>query len=329
MTFMKQILIFFLLGVLLPIHTLPAQEAFSLRLGYVPLLSQLPLIMSYEDHRLKRQYVELSLTKHTSFTSLEAALRVGAIDAASIPVPMALRVAADAYQCEHCQIAIIGAIHRGGSVLVAREPGEFEALRGKMLGVPGLNSSEFLSLQHVLTTAGLRFGLDYKVLEVPFALSIQQLKSGKLDALYLPEPYGSLAEQEQIASPLHATVTTGLHDLLTVLVIRSELFVSHPLAVQEWLQSVIESCEAIETDINKSHGKQTAILQTPYFGYSQELVAASLVQRMGNLSFKYTFPSQEELQTILQWASDMKLVMRSLDWSALLNYELVKSVKDQ
>ncbi len=320
---MKKQFLIYLVCFLLPAGWLAAQEPFSLRLGYVPLLSQLPLIVSYEDHSLKAQYVNLALMKYTSFTSLEAALRVGAIDAASIPVPIALRIAADAYQCENCQIAIVGAIQRGGSVLVAREAGDTEALRGKILGVPGLDSTEFLSLQYALKNAGLRFGLDYKALEVPFSLSTQQLKTGKIDALYLPEPYGSLAEQEQVAFPLHLNVNMREHNLMTVLVIRSELFVSQPLAVEEWLRSVFESCAAIENDIKKSRGKQTAILQVPYFGYSKEIVATALVRRAGNMSFEYTRPAPEELQTILQWASDMKLVMRSLDWNTVLNYSIM------
>jgi ABC-type nitrate/sulfonate/bicarbonate transport system substrate-binding protein len=314
---------------LFAVHISHAQEDLTLRLGYVPLLSQLPLIVSYENSRLDMLGPDLTLMKYGSFTSLEAALRVGAIDAASIPVPVALSIAADAYRCETCRIAIIGAIHRGGSLLVAREQGDLEALRGKQIGLPGLDSSEILLLKHTLTAAGLRFGLDYKLLDVPSQMAIQQLRTGKLDALYLPEPYGSLAEHEQIALPVNGQQGHLTGTLNTVLVIRSELFTSHPSVVQEWLKSVIKGCYAIERDIKETEGKQTAILQTTYFAYPKAIIAESLVQRKGEMSFEYTLPELEELQQVLQWASDMKLVMRSIDWNALLAYDFAETLIQQ
>ncbi len=65
-----------------------------LRIGYLPALSQLPLIVSHE--KFSRQNPgDYELVKYRSFTSLEAAIRVGAIHIASIPVPTALSVAAD------------------------------------------------------------------------------------------------------------------------------------------------------------------------------------------------------------------------------------------
>lgn len=326
---MKKSILLGFAGLLAITHITHAQENLSLRLGYVPLLSQLPLIISYENSRLDVSGPDLTLIKYGSFASLEAALRVGAIDAASIPVPVALSIASDAYRCEACRIAIIGAIQRGGSLLVARESGDLESLRGKQIGVPGLDSSEILLLKYALTTTGLRFGLDYKMLDVPPQMAIQQLRTGKLDAIYFPEPYGSLAEYEQIALPVNGQQNQLTGTLNTVLVIRSEFIISHPSAVQEWLKSVIKGCHTIERDIKETEGKQTAIFQAPYFEYPKAIIAESLVQRKGEMSFEYILPELEELQHVLQWASEMKLVMRSIDWNALIAYDVARQLIQQ
>jgi ABC-type nitrate/sulfonate/bicarbonate transport system substrate-binding protein len=86
-----------------------AKSKAPLRIGYLPLLPQLPLVVSYENDRMTLERVALELNRYNSYNALEAALRVGAIDVASIPVPIALSIAADGYP-----IKIIAAIHMGG-----------------------------------------------------------------------------------------------------------------------------------------------------------------------------------------------------------------------
>jgi ABC-type nitrate/sulfonate/bicarbonate transport system substrate-binding protein len=306
-----------------PAHT---QEKVTLRVGYVPLLTQLPLVISYENDRLNFLQVDLDLIKCTSFTSLEAALRVGAIDAASIPVPIALSIAADAYDCEWCRITILGTIHKGGSVLVAEDSSSLEAMRGKLIGVPALDSAENLLLKEHLATIGLRFGLDYKTIGIPFEAAIKTIKAGKLQGLYLPEPFGTMAEREGIAVAVEGQQDYLTGTLMTVLVIHSETMNTQTAAVREWLMSVVSSCHFIEHDIQVSGGRQTAIIQSSYFGYPRDIVAESLAQRKGDLSFGHELPTVEELQEFMRLASEMKLIMRSVDWSTLVTPEIVQQV---
>ena len=84
----------------------------SLHIGYVPLISQLPLVVSYDNDRLSYSSVKVTLVKYRSFNSLEAALRVGAIDVADLPLPVVFSIAGDGID-----IRIIGQYHSGGSIL--------------------------------------------------------------------------------------------------------------------------------------------------------------------------------------------------------------------
>ena len=74
------------------------EQVKTIRVGYIPLLAQLPLVVSYDNDRINFSDVEVELVKYRSFNSLEAALRVGAIDVADISLPQFSAWPATAYR---------------------------------------------------------------------------------------------------------------------------------------------------------------------------------------------------------------------------------------
>lgn len=294
-----------------------AEEKKTFRVGYLPLLTQLPIVIAHDIGRLSYRTADFRLVRYTSFTSLEAGLRVGAIDMASIPVPMALMIATDANKYELCRIKILGAVHRGGAVLASKTGKRFEDLRGTLIGVPGLDSSENLVLKKVLETKGLRYGLDYKTIGIPLNTAIRNLKVDKLNALYAPEPYGSIAENEKIAFPVDGQKDLLSGILSTVLVVHSENLEKNRRAVNEWLDSVKDACLFIEKDLRESRGRQVAIIQQSYFDFPADIVENALASRRGDLNFRFFMPESQNLREIMRLASEMKLIMKSVDWDAL------------
>jgi len=293
----------------------------GLRVGYLPLLSQLPLIVSFENDRLDLEKVEPQLVRYTSFTALEAAIRVGAIDLASLPIPIALSMAADGYK-----IKIIGTCHRGGSRLVARNKGDLESVRGNLIGVPGLDSDENLKLSQVLGAADLRPGLDYKTIGVSFTTVINDLKAEKIDALYLPEPFGTIAEKDKIAAEVEGQEGKLTGTLDTVLVIRSEVLEKRKEAVEEWIESLVTNCRFIENDIEKAGAKQTAIIQGPYFDYPEAIVISALLKRKGALEFDHFVLSAEEIGGYMDLATQMKLLTKSVDLKSLISVDSMEKL---
>jgi len=293
----------------------------GLRVGYVPLLSQLPLVVSFENDRMDLEKVEPQLVRYTSFTSLEAAMRVGAIDLASLPIPIALSMTADGHK-----IKIIGTCHRGGSRLVARTKGDLGSVRGNLIGVPGLDSGENLKLSQVLGAADLRPGLDFKTIGVSLTTAINDLKAEKIDALYLPEPFGTIAEKEKIAVEVEGQEGKLTGTLDTVLVIRSEVFEKRKEAVEEWLESLVKNCRFIENDIKKSGAKQTAIIQGPYFDYPEAIVISALLKGNGGLEFDRFVPSAEEIGGYMDLATQMKLLTKSVDLNSLISVDSMEKL---
>jgi ABC-type nitrate/sulfonate/bicarbonate transport system substrate-binding protein len=298
-----------------------AGDKATIRVGYVPLMIQLPLVVSYENDRMNLNDVQLDLTKYNSFTSLEAALRVGAIDVASIPVPVCFSIAADGHK-----IRILGTIHSGGSRLVTKTTGGLDSVRGKVIGGPGLDSNENLVLSRVLEDTSLRTGMDYKTIGISFTTIIEDLKASKVDGFYLPEPFGSLAEEDHIGFPVEGQENLLTGTMGTVLVIRSEFFENNSAAVEEWLESVVNACTSIEKDIRNSGARQTAIIQSSYFGFTREITTQSLVNRKGDLKFDAFIPDLNEMNTYLEMASKMKLIVKSVDLDALVFLDSMRDV---
>jgi len=298
-----------------------AEGKLALRVGYVPLLSQLPLVVSFENDRMNLEKVEPQLIKYSSFTGLEAAMRVGAIDLASLPVPIALSMAADGHK-----VKLIGACHRGGSRLVAQTKGDLKSVRGNLIGVPGLDSDENLKLGQVLGAADLRAGLDYKTIGVSFATVINDLKAQKIDAFYLPEPFGTIAEKEKIAVQVEGQEGKLTGTLDTVLVIRSEVLEKRKEAVEEWLESLATNCQFIENDIKKTGAKQTAIIQGSYFDYPEGIVTSALLKRKGGLEFDHFVLSEEEIRGYMDLATQVKLLTKSVDLKSLISTDSTKKL---
>lgn len=261
----------------------------SLHIGYVPLISQLPLVVSYDNDSLRYSSVNVTLVKYRSFNSLEAALRVGAIDVADLPLPVVFNIAGDGVG-----IKIIGQYHSGGSILEGTKLGNVSEFRGKIIGVPGLRSNENLAIIQRLSEEKLRYGLDYKTLKVPFNTVLQNLEAGKINAMYFPEPYGSIAEKNHLAMQMEKQDQNLSGGTTTVLVARSDILQTHSKeAMEEWMRSLTGACAFIENDISTLSAEQTAIIQEPYFGFERALVSSSLVKRCGGIRFFFAVPEKK------------------------------------
>jgi len=286
----------------------------SINIGYVPLISQLPLVVSYDNDRLSYSRVKVRLVKYRSLNSLEAALRVGAIDVADLPLPVVFSIAEDSIN-----VRILGQYHSGGSILEGKGLINSSDFRGKIIGVPGLRSNENLGLIQLLSEEKLRYGLDYKTIKVPFNTVLQNLEAGKINAMYFPEPYGSMAEKSHLATQMEKQVKDSSIGLTTVLTARAEILQKHSLeAMNEWIQSLVGACSFIENDIKTLSAEQTAIIQEPYFGFERTLVSSSLTKRRGGIRFSFVIPEKNILQLYLKQALDLKIVQKPVDIDALL-----------
>ena len=207
---------------------------------------------------------------------------------------------------------------------MARTEGGLETVRGHLIGVPGLDSNENLELSRVLGAMNFRPGLEYKTIGVTFNRAVDNLKVENLDSLYLPEPFGTIAEREKIAYEIQGQKDKLTGTLGTVLVIRSEILKKYERGTKEWLMSLVKSCRFIENDVKQSGARQTAIIQTSYFHFPEAVVIEALVNHKGDLKFYQFVPDQKKIKVYMDLASKMQILTKSVDLNALLSLNLMK-----
>ncbi|WP_457575687.1 ABC transporter substrate-binding protein [Desulfomarina sp.] len=281
-------LFFLFLSVCLPISSVSASppvfqgEKLLLRVGYVPIVTQLPLIMSFDRDRFAYQYVEVRLVKYRSFTALEAAFRISAVDVAMLPLPIILAMDED-----DIDVKIIGSTGRGGSGLFVRK--KYSGFKGAIIGIPDLYSNEHFQLIHFLAGKYLKYGTDYKVINIPLQSLLNDLFQEKIDGAFFPEPYPTLAlDQLGKENGTVAELSRQYSVVYSVLAIKGNLLIDQCRnGVLEWLKSVRSATFRIAGSISFYGGEQEAVTQMKYFGFDRDLFRKSLEAIKGGSYFRF------------------------------------------
>lgn len=291
------------------------EEPVLLRIGYLPVLSQLPLVISYDRERLSYQKVRVELTGFKSYVALEAAFRLKAIDIAYLPIPTILRMNA-----EGIDVIMGNSLHKGGSSLVMDPSVKVKKGSGIIYGIPGLASSELLILYTSLSQAGLSYGDDFKVAAVQLNHAIDELEQGFIDGFFLPEPYPTMVSWQlpekvqsiQLADEAVETVQAALVFNQNVVASRNYG------ALLEWLDSLEVACLFLEQDIQDYGGAQTILTQQRYFGFEPALIR----QAFSNLQLSLEFSSKEVplpvLEGVIEKMIALKLLRKSVNVKDML-----------
>lgn len=310
-------LIFFLhAGLATAIANKQAEEPILLRVGYLPVLSQLPLIVSYDRERLSYQKVRVELTSFKSYIALEAAFRVKAIDIAYLPIPTIF-----AMKAEGIDVVIGNSLHRGGSSLVIDPDVKEKKDSGTVYGIPGPASIEVLILHNSLTRAGLSYGDDFKVIAMQLDRAIDELEQGNVDGLLLPEPYPTMASSRLAPKVQWMQPSAGDLETPQAALVFNRIDIvggSNSGGLLEWLDGIDRACHFLEQDIQNYGGAQTILTQQLYFGFKPTLIR----QAFSNLQFSLMFSSKKAplpaLEEILKKMYSLKLLQRSININEIL-----------
>lgn len=253
----------------------PADPKNEIRIGYLPVVPHLPVVMAYEADRHALQRSTVRLYKYNSSTGLEAAFRVGAIDLAILPLPEILAMAEDGVG-----IQAVASLCRGGSRLYLRKRYSGDSSFSDLtIGVPGLASVEHLELVRFLQQQGLQLGIDYTTFDVGIDTStLEALRKGKIDAFFLPEPLPSraIASLPGITGSLVAMPGQAeyLHSLLAV---HEDLLSPERLpALLEWLAALKRATNRLTRELAAGYVAQPAISQAAYLAVPRQLMETLL-----------------------------------------------------
>lgn len=179
-----------------------------MRLGFVPLTDCAPLVMAQELGLFKKYGLRVALTRELGWATIRDKVIHGELDAAHAVagMPAAATLGLNSIACD-CLTALVLNLHGNAITLSAdlwnRGVRDGKSLRAEItrtrgekvftFGVVYSFSSHNYLLRNWLTAAGIQPDRDVRIVVVPPAQMVTNLKAGHLDGFCVGEPWNSLA----------------------------------------------------------------------------------------------------------------------------------------
>lgn len=279
----------------------------TLKVGYLPVLDHLTLLVSHAQDNNAFKQVEIQPKLFKSWAEMVGALKVGAIDAAFIISPLAM----DLFN-HGLDIKTILLAHRDGSAITVKKDSPIQSaadLKGKLIAIPDQKATHTALLNHYLMTAGLSLKeVIAKVIAPPNMLNAMKL--GKIDAFIVAEPFGAKAQDEGIGRILVLTKDIINNHVECIVVIKKQLLNDNSAAIQEWVDSLIRAGQWIEQDKLNNHAQQVAQLtaQKQYLPHSQETIILGLQNPPERISYSDLNPKLEDFQKIVDISKEANIL---------------------
>jgi two-component system, oxyanion-binding sensor len=179
-----------------------------MRLGFVPLTDCAPLVMAQELGLFKKYGLHVTLTRELGWATIRDKVIHGELDAAHAVagMPVAATLGLNSVACD-CVTALVFNLH-GNAITLSADLWERGVRDGKSLraeiartrgqktftfGVVYSFSSHNYLLRNWLAAAGIQPDRDVRIVVVPPAQMVTNLKAGHLDGFCVGEPWNSLA----------------------------------------------------------------------------------------------------------------------------------------
>jgi NitT/TauT family transport system substrate-binding protein len=301
----KPVVIFiFLCGGLLGFSNASAKT--HLRVGYLPILDHLILLVSHAQDNQTFKSIEIEPKLFKSWRGLEGALRAGVIDAAFILSPLAM----DLFN-KGVDIKTILLAHRDGSAITVKSNSFIQSaldLKGKAIAIPDRRATH-TALLNVYLTKNANLSLKdvvTKVIAPPDMLKAMQLN--RIDAFIVAEPFGSMSQDQGVGKLLILTKDIVNNHVDCIVVIRQDKLRENPVAIQEWITSLIQAGQWIDEDKLQNHSEQVAQLTKKYLPYAERAIMSGLQNPNTRISFSDLNPDKADFQIIVDISRQAELI---------------------
>lgn len=239
-----------------------------LRLGFFPNITHAQALVGNMEGTFVRALGDgkIEIRQFNAGPSAMEALSSGSLDISYVGSGPAINTFLKAGK----QLRIIAGAVNGGALLVARNVKSPQEFRGKTIASPQLGSTQDIALRHWLKTQGLSIAENSKgdVTVIPLSNPdiFSLFLSGKLEAAWVPEPWGArliaeagakLVVDERDLWPNRSFPTTVLVTTKRVLDTRNlevrAILRAHLELTRQWL----DNPEAFQEMVNEAYGKLT------------------------------------------------------------------------
>jgi len=290
---------FIVIALLLSILMKPtlADGKVHLRVGYLPILDHLTLLVSHAQDNCSFQRVNIQPKMFKAWREMVGALRAGVIDAAFILSPLAM----DLFN-KGVAIKTIILAHRDGSAITVKTGSNISSaadLNGKAIAIPDRKATHTALLNHYLTGGGISLqDVTTKVIAPPNM--IKAMKLGRIDAFIVAEPFGAKAQHDNVGKILVLTKEIIDNHVECIVVVNQDVIKNNRTALQEWVDSLIRAGKWIDKDKLENGSKQVAkITAKRYFPHSEATIIRGLQTPSNRISFSDLNPVLDDFQIIV------------------------------
>jgi ABC-type nitrate/sulfonate/bicarbonate transport system substrate-binding protein len=259
-----------------PMLSTPANRV--LRLGFVPLTDCAPLVMAQELGLFKKYGLRVALSRELGWATIRDKVIHGELDAAHAVagMPVAATLGLNSVACD-CLTALVLNLNgnaitlsadlwnrgvRDGAILraeIARAHGE----KTFTLGVVHSFSSHNYLLRNWLIAAGIQPDRDVRIVVVPPAQMVTNLKAGHLDGFCVGEPWNSLAVRAGEGCVVAVSAELDPLHPEKVLMVRREFAERREPEHLALIAALLEACAYC--DASENHDAIISVLARPEF----------------------------------------------------------------
>ena len=218
----------------------PAAEAQKLRVGYVHVFDDAPVVIARDKGFFTAEGLDASVTMFTSGPTLVKGLVTDQLDVGVLGFTNAITWAA-----QGADLKIVGKVQEGFHSLVARNDRGIKSLKdlkGKSLASQAAGSTADIVLKGVvLKSAGLT-DKDVQIMYTAPSTALASLRAGRVDSAFLFEPYDSIARAAAPVTEIYEVGKSWPFPCMVVIV-PGKLIKEQPAAVRKALASLKRSME--------------------------------------------------------------------------------------
>lgn len=276
-------------------------EKATIRIGHLKITDH--LVLGVTQDKIQKgvespKYLDLQTQAFVGWNPLSVALREGKVDAACILAPLAMEI----YHMDKNSRLVLFT-HKSGSVIIKNKRANIntiEDFKGKTVLIPHFLSIHNLLFERLLSEKGLTVGVGpgkdvaFEVVapsEIPEIMEYDE--KGNVGGFIVAEPYGSQVVMAGFGEEFALSKDIWPNHPCCLLVVRDEVIQKSPDAVQELVNSMVDSGNFVENNTDAA-----AEIGAKFLGQDKAVINRVLTETKGRLTTNELMPNLNDLDSI-------------------------------
>lgn len=267
----------------------------TLRVGYLPILDHLALVVSHAKDNESFREVDVEIKMFKRWDDMVGALNAGVIDAAFILSTLSM----DMFN-SGADIRAVLLAHRNGSAITVKKDSTVNSavgLKGKRIAIPHRKATHVALLDKYLRDKGLSLrDIDATVVD-PQNME-NAMSAGSIDAFIVAEPFSAKAHLHGVGRVLVLTKDIINNHVECIVIVKEKFLRQNQSGIQEWVDSLIRAGKFIEKDKRENKLNSVSSITKKYMGHEEAVTREGLNNPHDRILFDNLNPSIADFRKI-------------------------------